>query len=278
MLLKGKPVADKIKEYIVNSVKIMEEEKGIRPKLAILRLGDNPDDIAYENRIIKNCSAVGISAEVKVLKADADMDSLMEALETLNKAADINGILVFRPLPPQIDIDKVSETIKAEKDVDGMSPVNMAKLFNGDERAMAPCTAEAVVEMLKHYYGDISGKNVVIVNRSMVLGKPLSMLLLKENATVTLSHSKTINMKEITSRADIVVSGIGKGKFFGAEYFSQDSIVIDVGINFVNDEMCGDVDFESAESKVAAITPVPGGIGIVTSMVLLRNVIKGMSL
>lgn len=278
MLLKGKPVADKIKDYIIDSVKAMEIEKEIKPKIAILRVGNNPDDISYENRIIKNCQSVGILAEVKTLQEDVRTEKLLKELEALNNDPGVNGILVFRPLPPQIDMDKVSETLKAEKDIDGMSPVNMAKLFAGDQSAMAPCTAEAVVEMLKHYYGDISGKNVVIVNRSLVLGKPLSMLLLKENATVTLSHSKTTDMKDVTSKADIVVTGIGKGKFFGPDYFSKDSIVIDVGINFLGDEMCGDVDFESVESTVAAITPVPGGLGTVTSMVLLRNVIKGIEL
>ncbi len=275
MLLKGKPVADKISEEIKTAISNCSSVGNRCPKVALLRVGENPDDIAYESGVIKNCRSVGISSEVTIMNENVSTDEFVKILGGLNRDPDVNGILIFQPLPSGLDLSVISETIAAEKDIDGMNPINMAKLFSGDKSAMAPCTAEAVVEILKHYFGDISGKNVVIINRSLVLGKPLSMLLLAENATVTVCHSKTKKMADITSKADIVVTGIGKGEFFGPEYFSSDSIVVDVGINFIDGKMCGDVDFEKVSPMVKAITPVPGGLGTVTSMVLLRNVIKG---
>jgi methylenetetrahydrofolate dehydrogenase (NADP+) / methenyltetrahydrofolate cyclohydrolase len=157
-----------------------------------------------------------------------------------------------------------------------MSPVNAEKIFTGDKSGIAPCTPEAVIEILRYYQYDLSGKNVAIVNRSMVLGKPLAMLFLAENSTVTVCHSKTKNLPKITSSADIVVTGAGKARFFSADYFSKESVVVDVGINTENGELCGDVDFETVEAKAAAITPVPGGVGTVTSMILLSHVIKAM--
>jgi len=278
MLLKGKPAADIIKDQIIDSIKMLGYKGQILPKIVILRVGERPDDIAYEKRVIKNCETVGLLAEIKALAEDVGIEDFLEVLEKLNMDPNTHGILIFRPLPLNLDIKKISVAIKAEKDIDGMSPTNIAKVFAGDINAMAPCTAEAAVELLKHYYPNLAGKRAVIVNRSMVLGKPLSMLLLRENATVTICHSKTENLAGITSQADIVVTGVGRGRFFGPEYFSKDCIVVDAGINFVDGQLCGDVDFEMTEAKVQAITPVPGGLGAVTSMVLLRNVIKGMQL
>lgn len=278
MLLKGKPVADKIKEEITAAVEERRTRGENPPKLSLIRVGENPDDIAYENRIIKNCTELGIDSQVAELPLSGSTGDVLKLLDQLNKDDTVSGIMVFRPLPKNFDMDVISKAIKPEKDIDSMSPTNLAKVVAGNKTALAPCTPEAVVEILKHYFDDLTGMNVVVVNRSLVLGKPLAMLLLDENATVTLCHSKTKDIQSLTKKADVVVSGIGRSNFFGQEYFSSGNIVIDVGINFVDGKMVGDVDFDQVEEKVKAITPVPGGVGTVTSMVLLRNVIKGMKL
>lgn len=277
MLLKGKPVADQIKQEIINAVNECKKLGSDRPKLAILRAGERPDDIAYEARVLKNCAELGIEAEVKAIDNKTDMVNFIEILNQLNNDPKIHGILVFRPLPEQLDTELINHSINPEKDIDCMNPINAEKVFTGDKSGFPPCTPEAVVEILKFYQYDLTGKNIVIVNRSMVLGKPLAMLLLNENSTVTICHSKTKNLKETAARADIVVTGTGSAKFFNKEYFTKDSVVIDVGIN-VDEEgkLCGDVDFGEVSETVDAITPVPGGVGAVTSMILLRHVIRSM--
>lgn len=278
MLLKGKPVADKIKAEIIKTVEECKASGRSLPKLAILRAGERPDDVAYESRVLKNCAELGIHAEVIAVDNNIEMVNFIEALNRLNDDPEIHGILVFRPLPQQLDMDAVSRAIRPDKDIDCMSPVNTEKIFTGDADGIPPCTPEAVIEILKYYGYELSGKNVAIVNRSMVLGRPLSMLFLAENATVTICHSKTKNLPRVTGSADVVVTGAGKAKFFGKEYFTEDSVVIDVGINMDNGNLCGDVDFEAVSDSVAAITPVPGGVGTVTSMLLLSHVIKAMKL
>lgn len=278
MLLKGKPVADKIKEDILKTVKDCKINGKNLPRLAILRVGERPDDIAYESRILKNCESVGIEAEVVYVENNIDMDSFMEVLEKLNDEPNIHGILIFRPLPKQLNMEQISKAIKPEKDIDCMSPINTEKIFEGDTSGILPCTPEAVIEILKYYKYELTGKNVAIVNRSMVLGRPLAMLFLNENATVTICHSKTKSLPGITAKADIFVSGVGRGNFFGPQYFSKEAIVVDVGINFEDEKICGDVDFDTVSDHVAAITPVPGGIGTVTSMILLNHVIKAMKM
>ncbi len=279
MLLKGKPVADKIKSEILDAVNECRNSGKDLPKLAILRVGKRPDDVAYESRVLKNCTELGIEAEVKEVDNNINMVDFLEALKQLNEDPKTNGILIFRPLPNQLDMDIISRTIKQEKDIDCMSPVNAEKIFVGDKSGIPPCTPEAVIEILKFYQYELNGKNVAIVNRSMVLGKPLSMLFLNENSTVTICHSKTKDLPDVTSKADIVVTGAGKAKFFDKKYFSKDSIIVDVGINVdADNKLCGDVDFEEVYESVAAISPVPGGVGTVTSMILLNHVIKAMKL
>ncbi len=277
MLLSGKRVADKIKADIIHAVEEYKKN-GQAPQIAILRVGAREDDVAYEERVLKNCRATGIEAKVVEVDLNIDMQSFVDELNRLNEDTDIHGILIFRPLPEHLDMEEISKIIKPEKDIDCMSPVNVQKVFTGDSDGITPCTPEAVIEILKHYGYDLQGRNVAIVNRSMVLGKPLAMLFLAENATVTICHSKTRDLKEITKMADIAVTGIGKGKFFGPDYFSKDSIVIDVGINFAGGKLCGDVDFDKVSGQVSAISPVPGGVGTVTSMILLSHVIKAMKL
>lgn len=278
MLLKGKPVADKIKEKIIQEVDHCKNSGMDVPKLAILRVGNRQDDISYEASILKNCELVEIKTEVRLVDDKVNMIHFMEVLEDLNNDSTIHGILIFRPLPEQLDIEQISRAIKPEKDIDCMNPLNIQKVFIGDTSGMAPCTPEAVIEILKYYQYELKGKNVAIVNRSMVLGKPLSMLFLEENATVTIGHSKTQDLPSITTKADIVVTGVGKGKFFGPEYFSKDTIIIDVGINMIDGNLCGDVDFDSVSEIAAAITPVPGGVGTVTSIILLQHVVKAMKI
>jgi len=278
MLLKGKPVADRIKEEIIKAVAERKEAGGCPPKLAILRAGERADDLAYEARVLKNCAELGILAEVRAVDQNISTADFLRVLDSLNEAPDVHGILIFRPLPEQIDAEAVSRAIRPEKDIDCMSPVNAEKIFTGDRSGIPPCTPEAVIEILKHYQYELEGKNVAVVNRSMVLGRPLAMLFLAENSTVTICHSKTKDLEKVTSGADIVVTGVGKAKFFGKNYFSAHSVVIDVGINMAEGNLCGDVDFEEVSESVSAITPVPGGVGTVTSMILLRHVIKAMEL
>ncbi len=277
MLLKGKPVADKIKADIIHAV-AEHKRVGEAPKVAILRVGAREDDLAYEERVLKNCQAVGIATEVVAVDFNISTESFIDELNRLNEDVGIHGILIFRPLPAHLDAEQISRTIKPEKDIDCMSPVNTEKVFTGDRNGIAPCTPEAVIEILKFYDYNLQSKNVSIVNRSMVLGKPLAMLFLAENATVTICHSKTRGLKEVTKRTDIVVTGVGRGKYFGPDYFTEDSVVIDVGINFAEGKLCGDVDLDHVAEQVSAISPVPGGVGTVTSMILLSHVIKAMEL
>ncbi len=279
MLLKGKPVADKIRSEISDAVRRCEDSGRDLPKIAILRVGNRPDDVAYESRVLKNCAELGITAEVKELDSSIDTEGFLKVLEECNEDAKTHGILIFRPLPDQLDTDLISRRIRPDKDIDCMSPTNMEKVFFGDRSGIAPCTPEAVIEILKFYQNELNGKNVAIVNRSMVLGKPLSMLFLNENATVTICHSKTRDLPGVTSKADIVVTGVGRARFFDRKFFSRDSIIVDVGINMDEEnKLCGDVDFDDVAEFAASISPVPGGVGTVTSMILLRHVIEAMEL
>ena len=271
--LYGKPVTEAIQEDIIKRVAALKE-KNIKPKLAILRAGERLDDTAYENRVLKICMALGIDFQVKVTARTIPQELFEEQLIKLNNDPDIHGILVFRPLPEQIDEDRICSLIDPSKDIDCMNSENLKKVFIGDKSRISPCTPEAVIAILKHYNYDLTGKNVVIVNRSLVLGKPLAMLFMEENATVTVCHSRTKDLPSITREADIVVTGIGRAGFFGPEYFSEKNTVIDVGINFVEDKMCGDVVYDEAAETVEAITPVPGGVGIVTSTILLRHLVE----
>ncbi|MBD5643465.1 bifunctional 5,10-methylenetetrahydrofolate dehydrogenase/5,10-methenyltetrahydrofolate cyclohydrolase [Clostridium botulinum] len=272
-ILYGNEVALKIKEDLnlrINKLK----EKNIIPKLAILRMGNKQDDIAYERSIIKSCEKLNIETKVEELNEDILEEDFLKLMESLNNEKEIHGILVFRPYPKHLNENIINSSIALNKDVDCMHPLNLERIFEGDLNGFMPCTPEAVIEILKYYDIDLKGKNIVIINRSMVVGKPLSMMVLSHNATVTICHSKTIDLPSITKKADIVVTAIGKAKLIKEEYFNEDSIVMDVSINVdENGKLCGDVDFENVKEKVGAITPVPKGVGSVTTTLLLKHIV-----
>ncbi|MBO5666591.1 MAG: bifunctional 5,10-methylenetetrahydrofolate dehydrogenase/5,10-methenyltetrahydrofolate cyclohydrolase [Firmicutes bacterium] len=269
--LRGKAVADALKGTMKAFLDQVDEVN--RPKLAIVRVGERPDDLAYERMVLKNCDAIGLPVQVEALAETITTMELIDVVERLNKDVTVQGILMFRPLPKHIDEQSVIERVAVEKDVDCMNPKNLQLRMVSDESAIAPCTPEAVMRILEHYGYELEGKNVAIVNRSTVIGRPLAIMMMEKNATVTICHSRTKNLAEITRRADIVVTGVGRARFFGPEYFNENSVVIDIGINFDEKGSCGDVDYEAVAPLVAAITPVPGGVGTVTSSVLLSHVL-----
>ncbi len=272
-LLRGKPVADEIKARMAKDIEDLKKENKT-PKLAIVRLGENPGDISYEKSLIKNCTAIGIESEVFERSLDITTEDLVGLLEELNNDDNISGILVFRPLPKHIDEDLIKNTISPKKDVDCMHPLNLELIFEGDMSGFVPCTPKSAMEILDFYKVDLEGKDVVVVNRSMVVGKPLAMMLLNKNATVTICHSRTKDLKEKTKAADVVVVALGKAKFFGKDYFNEDSIIIDVGASLDEDgKYSGDVNMEEVEGFVKAVTPVPGGVGSSTTSLLLSQVV-----
>ncbi len=273
IILQAKPVIQALKENIQQDISLLKR-KGVTPVLGIIRVGSRPDDIYYENSIVKNCLGIGIKTQSYTLDRDTEMKEFTEILQGINADPMIHGILIFRPLPRQLDENVIKHIIHPDKDIDCLNPLNLADVFEGNAGGLVPCTPAAVMETLKHYEIGLKGANVVIIGRSLVVGKPLSMMLLQENATVTICHSKTKNLPQIAREADILVAAMGKARFINDQYVSKQSIVIDVGINDPgNGQICGDVDYEAVWDKVAAITPVPGGIGTVTTTILLKHVV-----
>lgn len=272
-VLDGKVVAQHMKADMIERINQLKM-RGITPKMLIIRVGEREDDLSYEKGILKNCKALGIDAEVEVLSADTTSDTLKSVLTAANNDIEIHGIMLFRPLPPQINQEEIIKLIHSGKDIDCMSPENLVRVFEGGSKKFVPCTAQAAIEVLKFYEVPLQGAKVAVVGRSLVVGKPLAMLLLDEHATVQICHSKTINMAKITSTADVVIAAVGKAKFMDAGYFRADAVVIDVGINVdETGRICGDVDFEAVADHVQAITPAVGGVGAVTTTVLLNNVV-----
>lgn len=273
-IIKGKPVADRITENLIEETKKLKE-LDIVPKLAIVRIGENPDDMSYERGAMNRCAKIGIDVQNIVLQGDVSEGEYIEAIKNLNEDKNINGILCLRPLPKNINENKVKSIIDAKKDVDCFNPINSAKLFEGEKDGYAPCTPEAVMKILNHYEVDLSGKKVVVLGRSLIVGKPVSMMLMGENATVTICHSKTENLAEEAKNADVLVAAIGRAKMVDKSYIKEGATVIDVGINVdESGNLCGDVDTESAIGIAKMITPVPAGVGSVTTSVLAEHVIK----
>lgn len=272
--LRGKVVADQIKEGLSKDIEELKA-KGINPTIAVVRVGENDSDISYERAIVKASEAIGLLVRLVILKEETTTEELEAELVKLNNDKEVNGILMFRPLPKHIDQDRMQNVIVAEKDVDAMNPINLEKIFEGDPTGLEPATPRAAVEMIKGHGYELEGKDVVVINRSMVVGKPLSMMLLQENATVTICHSRTKDLKAHTKRADIVVTALGRPAMLDKSYFTEDSIVIDVGVGTTADgKLSGDVNFDDVKDFVAAITPVPRGVGSITTTILLSQVVK----
>lgn len=272
IVLKGAEVSAGIKEQVQ---RMLEGWDGPAPKLAIVRVGENPDDMSYERGATKKLESFGLRVSSYVYPADISDAEFKKAFRAVNEDEDVSGILLLRPLPKQICEKDIEGMIDPGKDLDGISPTNIAKVFAGDVSGFAPCTAEAVVEVLKQNGIEITGKRTVIVGRSMVVGKPLSMLMLKENATVTVCHTRTKDLKGTCRGAEILVAAAGRAKMLDKEYVGKDAVVVDVGINVdENGKLCGDVDFETIQDTAAMATPVPGGVGAVTTAVLAKHLMR----
>ena len=269
--LKGAAVSAKIREQ---AEELLKGFRGRIPKLAIVRVGARPDDLAYARGALKKMESFGLQAKSFAFPETIGDQEFQEEFRKINESPEIDGILLLRPLPKQIQEKEIERLIDPGKDLDGISPENIAKVFAGDGAGFAPCTAEAVVEVLKANDIALSGKRVTVVGRSMVVGRPLSMLLLKENATVTICHTRTKELQDTCKQAEILIAAAGQAKMLNASYVGQDAVVIDVGINVDEDgKLCGDVDFESLEGTASMVTPVPGGVGAVTTAVLAKHLI-----
>ena len=273
-LLKGKEVAAAVNADSKERAAALKE-KGIIPTLAILRVGEKGDDISYEKGAMKRGANIGVAVKNVILPQDTDQETFYQTIDDLNHDPSVHGILMFRPLPKHLNNEKARNAIAPEKDIDGCSDGSLAGVFTGNGRGYAPCTAEAAVAILDHYGIEVSGKNAVIIGRSLVVGRPLAMMLMERNATVTICHTRTRDIPEMTRRADIVVSCMGRIEALNAEYFSRGQTIIDVGItwNEAKQKVSGDVLFEEAEPLADAITPVPGGVGAVTTSLLVRHVV-----
>lgn len=268
-ILKGAPVASAIRDEIKHKLENMPQ----KPCLAIVRVGERPEDLSYERSALKRMAGIGIETKVYAFEETVSMGDFLPQFKAINDDPQIDGILLFRPLPSQLDESIIVEAISPEKDVDAISSASLGRLFVNDKDAFAPCTAQAVIEILHYYNIDIDRKNAVVLGRSLVVGKPLSMLMLNENATVTICHSHTEALSDICKKADILVSAIGKALWIDERFVTENSIVIDVGINVdENGKLCGDVNFENINDKVDMLTPVPGGVGAVTTAVLAKHV------
>ncbi len=270
--LRGMPV---VKQIAADAALQVEElkKKGIEPKLAVVRVGEREDDLSYERGLLKRFDAVGALVESVVFPVDVTQEELEAGIKKLNEDDKVHGILVFRPLPKHLDEEVIKEMVTPMKDVDCMGSANTAHVFAQDGKGHAPCTPQAVIEMLDFYGYDLTGKKAVVVGRSMVVGKPLAQMLLKKNATVTICHTKTADLRAEVKAADFVFACAGVAKMLDASYISEGQVVIDVGINVMDGKLCGDVDYESVSEIAAAATPVPGGVGTVTTSVLLKHVL-----
>ena len=270
-IIDGKLVTAKIREEIKNESAAFEKQTGIKPGLAVIIVGDDPASQVYVRNKGKACEEVGFYSEIHRLPAETTEEELLALVHSLNENEKIHGILVQSPLPKHLDEALIVNNIRYEKDVDAFHPVNVGKIMIGDYNFL-PCTPAGVMELLKAYDIDVCGKEVAVVGRSNIVGKPQAMLMLHANATVTICHSRTKNLKEVLNRADVVVMAIGKAKFLKADMIKEGAVVIDVGMNRdENGKLCGDVDFDECEKKASYITPVPGGVGPMTITMLMKN-------
>lgn len=273
-IIDGKKVSAQVKQEVKNETELLKKEYSITPGLAVVIVGDDPASRVYVNNKKKACELVGFHSEEYALSAETTQEELLSLVKKLNEKKDINGILVQLPLPKHLDDKAVIEAINPLKDVDAFHAVNVGKIMLG-EYDFLPCTPAGVMEMLHYYNIEVSGKNCVVIGRSNIVGKPMGMLLLHENGTVTICHSRTKNLAEICSKADILVAAVGKPKFVTADMVKEGAVVIDVGMDRdENGKLCGDVDFENVKDKCSYITPVPGGVGPMTIATLMKNTVK----
>ncbi len=269
MILDGLKTAEVIRKKLAEEVQKQDEEV----TLAIIYVGDDSSSLIYLGSKLKACEEVGIKTKIFNLQENTSQKDILNIINELNKDEKINAIMVETPLPKHIDTETVLNAINPTKDVDGLSFVNQGKLIKGLP-CVVPATAQGVLTLLKNNNIDIAGKNVVVVGRSTIVGKPLAMLFLKENATVTIAHSHTHNLKDVTKKADILAVAVGKPKFITADMVKKDAVVVDIGINRVMGKICGDVDFENVQTVASYISPVPKGVGSMTTAILLQNVLK----
>jgi len=273
-LLKGAEVVSALNDKIKSDVAALVL-RGVVPTLAILRVGEKPDDLAYERGAMKRAETVGVNVRQIVLPETVSQEDLLAEIAKINADATIHGCLMLRPLPKHIDDQRAREALLPEKDIDGITDGSLAGVFTGTKRGFPPCTAQACMEILNYYGIDPAGKSAVVIGRSLVIGKPVAMMLLQKHATVTICHTRTVDMPSVTKRAEILIVAAGRAGVVGAEYVAEGQIVLDVGINFnAEGKMVGDADFSAVEPVVGAITPVPGGVGTVTTSVLMAHVVE----
>ena len=276
-IIDGKLVSQSVKDEVKAEAEALKAQ-GVDITLAVIIVGDDSASRVYVNNKKKACEYVGFKSLEYALPNDTTQEELMTLVDELNNRADVNGILCQLPLPKHLDEKAVIEAISPQKDVDAFHAVNVGKIMIGDYDFL-PCTPAGVMEMLSYYNIDVTGKNCVVIGRSNIVGKPMAMLLLHKNGTVTVTHSRTVDLKSITGNADILVAAIGKAKFVGADMVKDGAVVIDVGMNRdENGKLCGDVDFEAVAPKCSYITPVPGGVGPMTIATLMKNTLKAYKL
>ncbi len=278
-LLKGLPVAKAMTQVSKERAEELKA-KGVEPTLAIVRVGENPGDLSYEKGALKRADQTGIRVVQVLFPEDVTQEDLIAKIEEINEDDSIHGVLMFRPLPKHIDEKAVCEKLAPEKDMDGITSGSMAGIFMDSNLGYPPCTAEACMEILHHYNIELKGKKVTIFGRSLVIGKPVAMMAMREHGTITICHSRTRSedFAKAGQEADVVIAAIGRAKMIGADKLGNDQVIIDVGINLDEEgKLCGDVDFDEAEPKAAMITPVPGGVGSVTTAVLMKHVIEAAS-
>jgi methylenetetrahydrofolate dehydrogenase (NADP+)/methenyltetrahydrofolate cyclohydrolase len=297
-ILSGAPIAEAIKSEVAEEVKTLKEKHGITPCLVVVRVGEDPASAVYVGNKVKTSQELGLISEHKHLPEETTQEELLRVVEELNNRNDVDGILVQLPLPKQIDDKAILEAIDAEKDVDGFHPINVGRLASG-QKSLVPCTPAGVIEILKRYEIEMKGKHACVIGRSNIVGKPMAQLLLQNDATVTICHSRTTNLPQISSQADILVAAIGRAGFVRGEHIKEGATVIDVGINSVSDAdfakelfgedeiekrlatiekrgstLVGDVNPKEAKEKAGAFTPVPGGVGLLTIAMLMKNTVE----
>ena len=272
---KGKPVVDAMVARMQGETAELAE-RGIIPTLCIVRVGERPDDLSYERGAVKRCESVGVRVQKVVLPADVSQEDFDKAFLTVNEDPAIHGILLFRPLPKHLDNERARQMLNPAKDVDGCTDLSLSGVFTNSKVGFPPCTAQAAMEILHHYGVDPKGKKAAVIGRSLVIGRPVAMLLMHENATVVNCHTRTVDVPSITSRADILIAAAGQLHSVKPAFTNPDQVVVDVGINWdeAKGGISGDVDFDTVEPIVRAITPVPGGVGSVTTCVLVDHVIE----